>query len=380
MKNRHQDPAEVNQDRFSQAFENLFGLLQGPRAQQWFNSLVQSLLAVGLALGVGAVLIVIIGENPLEAFGALLNGAVGSKPALLRTLRMASPLIFTGLAVAVAFRSGMINLGVEGALYLGALAAALTGIFLAGLPPLLHLIISALVGGLAGAVWTFIPGYLRSRFQVDEIVATLMLNYVAILLTDYLVHTFFLDPALGTTSDRPATIPIPESASLPFLSEQYGLTISILIGVVIVGLLAWVYRYTVWGFESEMVGLNRIFARFGGVYTQKVAVSSMVLSGFLGGLAGAMESLGIYGRYISGFSTGLGFDGITVALMGRLSPIGTFLGALFIGGMKNGGTSMELAVNVPRDMVNVIQGLILIFITAQALILFRRSAKGQSES
>ena len=312
-------------------------------------------------------MIIIVGEDPLKAYAALVKGAFGSGPAIARTLRVSSPLLLSGLAVAVAFRAGVINLGIEGSLYLGALSAALTGIYVKGLPGAIHLPLALMLGAAVGGLWAFIPGFFKSKMGVDEIVATLMLNYVAVLLVDYLVLTYFLDPIIGTTSDRPATVPIPETAKLPFISEKYGLTIGILIGLVLAIILAWMYRSSIWGFEADMTGFNRRFARFGGVNVFKVDILSMVISGMLGGLAGATESLGVYGRYVSGFSTGIGFDGVAVALMGHLDPIGTVLGAVFFGALKNGGASMELAVNVPRDIILVVEGLILAVVTAQQL-------------
>lgn len=304
----------------------------------------------------------------MHAYAALWNGAIGSPAAMARTLRLASPLIFTGLAVAVAFRAGMINLGIEGSLYLGALSAALTAIYLPPqVPGFVRLLLAMGVGASIGGAWAFFPGYLRARWGVDEIVTTLMLNYVAILLVEQIVHSFFLDPVAGANTERVITVPIPEEARLPFLSKEYGLTFGLIIGIGMVILLSITYARSVWGFEADMTGLNQRFARYGGVNTFRVSILSMVLSGMLGGLAGATEILGIYGRFLAGFSTGLGFDGITVALMGSLSPFGVLFGAFFFGALKNGGSAMELEVGVSRNLVVLIQGLILLLVSAQIL-------------
>ncbi|MBN1267793.1 MAG: ABC transporter permease [Anaerolineales bacterium] len=379
MSETRMDPSKSTNSQ-TPGWSNLIRLLQSPRQQQQLTIVGQTLLSIAMALLIGAGLILIVGENPLAAYAALFKGAFGTGPALARTLRVSSPLILSGLAIAVAFRSGMINLGVEGSLYLGAFTAALAGIYIQGLPPIVHFPLALLVGAITGGIWAFFPGFLKARAGVDEIVATLMLNYVAVLLVDYLVLTYFLDPVIGTTSDRPATVPIPDSAKLPFISEKYGLTVGIIIGVVIALILAWMYLRSIWGFESDMNGFNRRFAHFGGINTIKVDLISMVLSGMLGGLAGATESLGVYGRYVSGFSTGIGFDGIAVALMGHLNPIGTILGAVFFGALKNGGASMELATNVPRDVILVVEGLILMVVTARQLFVFLRlSAQNSKE-
>ncbi len=334
--------------------------------------MLPNLVAVGVALAIGGILILAIGENPFGAFLALLDGAFGSFSALAGTLRVASPLILTGLAVTVAFRAGVVNLGVEGSLYLGALCAALAGIHFAGLPGALHLPLALATGAAVGGLWSFFPGYLRVKLRVDEVVATLMLNYVAILLVDFLVLSYFMDPSIGTTSDRPATVTVPESARLPFLWEANGLTVGVLIGVALVGLFAWLYRRSIWGYESDITGVNKRFAHFGGVDTSRIALSSMVVSGLLGGLAGATLSLGIFGRYVAGLSIGLGFEGIAVALIGQLNPVGVLFSAFFFGALKNGGVAMELAVDVPRDIVLVVQGLVLMLVTGRLLMRRRR--------
>jgi ABC-type uncharacterized transport system permease subunit len=281
---------------------------------------------------------------------------------------MATPLLFTGLAAAVAFRAGIINLGIEGSLYLGALASALTGIYISPLMPMVFRIpVSVMAGVLAGGLWAYIPGYMKIRLRVDEVVSTLMLNYIAIQLVDFIVYNYFQDPIDGANAERATTVHIPATARLPFLSSDYSLSIGILFGIALIILFVWIYSRSKWGYESDMTGFNRKFSKFGGVNITKIALTTFVISGMLGGLAGTTEILGSYGRYVGGFSTGLGFDGITIALMGRLNPVGVFISAIFFAALKNGGASMELATNVPRDIVVVIQGLILLIVTAQVL-------------
>lgn len=343
-------------------------LLAHPGLRGAIRGFLQSIVAVLLALVVGGGLILAAGENPLVVYAALVDGAVGSVPALARSLRMATPLIITGLAVLVAFRAGFIYLGAEGSLYLGGLLGVLAGIHLAPhLPVALQAGVGLAAGVAAGAAWAFVPALLRTRFRVDEIVSTLMLNYVAILLVDFLVFTWFQDPAAGTNADRALTAAVPGTARVPVIAGRYGLTIAILIALALVAAFVFVYRRTVWGYEADMTGLNKRFARNGGVDVMRIGLVSMVAAGGLAGLAGATETLGSYGRYVSGFSGDLGFDGITVALMGRLNPVGTLFAALFFGALKNGGASLELAVNLPRDLVTVLQGLILLTVTAQGI-------------
>jgi simple sugar transport system permease protein len=348
--------------------ETNVGLLAQPALREAANGLGRTVLALVLALVAGAVLIVLAGENPVTAYGALVDGALGGVPAIARTLRLAAPLIITGLAVTVAFRAGFIYLGVEGSLYVGALAAAVSGIYLAPhLPGLLLLPAALAAAALGGGAWAAIPAWLRTRWRVDEIVSTLMLNYVAVLLVDQLVFAYLQDPAAGSNSDRALTVAVPSAARLPFLMQRYGLTVAIFFAVALVALFAWIYRARVWGYEADMTGYNRRFARHGGIDVMRIGFVSMAAGGALAGFAGATEILGSYGRYAGGFAGDLGFDCITVALMGRLSPVGTMLAALFLGALKNGGASMELAVNLPRDLVVVLQGLILLMVTAQGL-------------
>jgi general nucleoside transport system permease protein len=355
--------------------------LQRPNIHSSLLNVLQTLAAVLISLAIGAGLLLLTGTNPFEAYAALFQGAFGSWPALARTLRTASPVVFTGLAVVVAFRAGYIYLGMEGSLYFGALGGALFGIYLTPFfPAFLHLPLSILAGSLAGGLWALFPAILRARWKVDEVVSTLMLNYVGILLVDHLVYTYFQDVRDGSSAERALTLAIPNSARLPFISERYGLTIAIVLGILLALFLGWMYARSVWGFEADMTGFNRKFAHYGGVNTVRMAIMSMVLSGVIAGLGGATESIGSYGRYIGGFSSDFGFSGVTVALMGRLNPIGTLFAAIFFGALSNGGASMELMVNVPRDMVVVVQGLILLVVTAQSLFtLLRLNPKARPE-
>ena len=359
-------PGNVAQQKtFLPALAKVF---QQPQIRGPLVSALQSLAAILIAVLAGALLLLLIGADPIAAYSALLKGAFGSGPAFARTLRTTSPVLFTGLAVVVAFRAGYIYLGMEGSLYWGALSAALFGIYISKyFPWFLQMPLSILAGCLAGGLWALFPAALRARWKVDEVVSTLMLNYVAVLLVDHLVYSYFQDTRDGSSAERALTLAVPEATRLPFISERYGLTISILLGVVLALVLLWVYARSVWGFEADMTGFNRRFAHYGGVNTVRMAITSMVLSGMIAGLGGATESIGSYGRYIGGFSSDFGFAGVTVALMGRLNPVGTLLGALFFGALTNGGATMELATNVPRDMVVVIQGLILLVVTAQSL-------------
>jgi general nucleoside transport system permease protein len=346
---------------------------QRPVTRTIFQNTLQTVIAIVIALIAGAILLLATGSNPLDGYEALFKGAVGSWPAFARTLRVASPILFTGLAVVIAFRAGFVYLGMEGSLYFGALGAALAGVYLAPFfPPWLHIPLCLLAGCLAGGLWALLPAIMRAFWKVDEVVSSLMFNYLAILLVDHLVYSFFQDPSSGTNTERARTLTILPSARMPFINERYGLTISILIGAALAFFLVWIYSRSVWGYEADMTGYNRKFSRFGGINTVRMAIVSIVMSGAMAGLGGATEVLGNYGRYIGGFSSDFGFAGVTVALMGRLNPIGALLGAIFFGALTNGGAAMELTANIPRDMVVIIQGLIMLIVTAQSLFMILR--------
>lgn len=349
-------------------------LLQHPRVLGAVTGIAQALAAIAFALVLGAILIAFAGHNPAEVYGALLQGAVGNWPSVMRSLRTASPLIITGIAALVVFRSGFIFLGLEGSLYVGAFTAVLAGIYAAPILPVpLQCLFALLMGAVGGGLWALFPAWLKTRWRVDEIVSSLMLNYVAILLIDHLVFSYFQDPAAGTSAERALTLPVTAGARLPFIWERYGLTLAILVGVIMTVICLWFYRSSRWAYEADMSGANRRFARYGGVNVARIGLVSMVASGAIAGLAGSTETLGNYGRFVGGFSSDLGFDGLTVALMGRLNPLGTLAAALFLGALKSGGASMELAVDVPRDLVVVLQGLIVLTVTAQGMFTIFRS-------
>ncbi len=330
--------------------------------------MIGPIVAIFLALLVGAAVILIAKENPIKAYSALLNGAFGGTGSLLRTLRWTAPLMVSGLAAVVAFRAGMFNIGIEGSLWVGGLAATLIGVYISGLPSVIHISLSLIVGALVGGLWALGPGVARVKYKVDEVVFTLMLNYVAILLVQYLIRYYFLDTTrLALSFAEPETRYILPSAELPYLNEDYKLSISIIIAIALVILFYFIFKRSVWGYETHMTGLNMIFARFSGIPVVPVAIMAMVVSGALGGVTGALDVLGNYHKFFARFSAGIGFDGITIALMGKLNPIGVLISSVFLGALKNGGAAMERDVNVSRNIVVVIQGLVLLFVTAERL-------------
>jgi general nucleoside transport system permease protein len=347
-----------------------------------------TVLAVITALAVGAVLIVFSDENVLStwgyffaapgdalsaswqaitaAYGALFSGAVGSASALSETIVAATPLILAGLGVALGFRAGLFNIGAEGQVIAGGLAAGFIGFWLHGLPVVLHLPLALLVGLAAGAAWGFIPGILKARTGAHEVITTIMLNYVAANLALYLLSTsVFRRP--GRTD--PISEPVEASARLPHLAGQsLRLHGGILIALLAAAAVAWLLARSTWGFELRVAGANPSAAQTAGISVARATVLAMVLSGGLAGLAGANQILGLQYTLAPGFSGGIGFDAITLALLGRASPFGVVAAALLFGALRAGGLQMQAVTGTPIDIVLVIQSLIVIFVAAPALV------------
>ncbi|MBM7614053.1 ABC transporter permease [Alkaliphilus hydrothermalis] len=324
--------------------------------------------AIILGLLVGAVIMLAIGANPIEAYKALFIGAFGDMNKFANTLARSTPLIFTGLAVAFAFRCGLFNIGVEGQLYVGALAAAFVGGNLTGLPKIIHLPLTILAGMAAGGLWAAIPGFLKAKRGVHEVINTIMMNFIAYALIGYLVADVLKAP--GQT---PRTVPILPSATLIRLGELVNwsnsrLSIGFLIGLIACAIIYFVLWKTTIGYEVRSVGLSPLAAEYGGINSNRKIILAMVISGALGGLAGAERVLGFDRALILGFSPGFGFEGIAVALLGRNHPVGVLLGALLFGALSNGGAWMNFTTSVPVDLIVVLQAVIIFFVAADQII------------
>jgi general nucleoside transport system permease protein len=347
-----------------------------------------TVLAIFTALVVGAVLIVFSDEQVLStwgyffaapgdalraswdaiaaAYGALLSGAVGSPSALSETIVAATPLILAGLGIALGFRAGLFNIGAEGQLIAGGLVAGYVGFAIHGLPVFVHLPLALLCGFLGGAVWGFVPGILKAATGAHEVITTIMLNYVAINLSLYLLaSSTFRRPGRIDPISRIVAVP----ARLPHLAGQglrlhAGIIVALLAAVAV----AWLLGRSTLGFELRASGANPAAALTAGIDIKRATVMAMVLSGSLAGLAGAVQVLGLQFSLAPGFSGGLGFDAITLALLGRANPLGVVLAALLFGALRAGGLQMQAATSTPIDIVTVIQSLIVIFVAAPALV------------
>src|SRR5207248_2588319 len=310
-----------------------------------------------IALLVGAVVLFASGRDAIGTYWLLAQQSLGGTTQIANTLVAATPVLLTGLATAVAFRSGIFNVGVEGSLYVGAFAAAWAGFALEGLPGPLLVVVAIVLAGAAGGLWALVPGVLRARWRVDEVVTTLMLNYVAILLTSWLVNYYFLAPDIAN-SMSPL---IATQARLSSLLPPSQLTIAFVVALLITLLYAYLFDRTRVGYELRMVGLNPRFARAVGIDLAGAVIIAFVISGILGGVAGGFQILGVNYRFIDHFSPGYGFTGIAVALLGRGHPVGIVLAALFFGALSSGGAMIQLFSDIPLDLINILQGTVMIF-------------------
>lgn len=327
--------------------------------------------AIAFALVVGAALMIVtsplvVGSLdlglPLVAYGALIEGSMGSMNAVVQTFVEATPLILAGLAVGLGFRAGLFNIGAQGQFLLGALAAAVVGGALAEASPLVAIPAALLAGILAGAAYGFIPGALRAFTGAHEVVTTIMLNYVAIFLIAFLVAGPLRDPA--ATFARTVDV---VAAELPVLVGRNG-HLGILIALLAVPATWWLLFRSTLGFEIRTVGANPDAARYAGMRPRFITVLTLTLSGLLAGTAGAIQILGISGWMPASYSTSVGFDAIAVALLGRSHPVGILFAALLFGAMRAGSGLMQIEAGIPVQMVDVLQGTILFFLAAEVII------------
>ncbi len=311
-----------------------------------------------VALLISAIPIFLAGKNPIQAYSEMLKGAVGDPIRIGVTLTKATPLLFTGLSVALAFRSGLFNIGAEGQLYLGALGGTLVALTFPNWPKAILLPVSILAGFLFGALWGAIPGYLKARNQTNEIITTIMMNYIAFWLISYLVHGPMREP----DSMYSYTAEVPQAAKLPNLIPGTQLNAGFLIAILLVVIVYVLINHTAIGFRIRAVGANPDAAHYAGMNIRGNTILIMALSGGIAGLAGITEILGVQFRLSDFFSSGFGYDGVAVALLGNSHPIGVLLSSLFFGLLRAGAAVMQRRIGVPSAMVLIIQGLAVFFV------------------
>lgn len=341
--------------------------------RRWLEPLIVPLLAIVTAVILGGLIIKSVGGDPFAAYRGLVQGAFGSKKALSETAVWATPYIFAGLAVAFAFKGGLFNIGAEGQLAFGAVTAALIGYALPkwighDIPAFIHIPLAVGLGMLAGALWAAIPGALKAYTGGHEVINTIMMNYIALNITSFLLNGPMKDPnPLNVVARTPV---IAKSARIPPIFDglriHWGFVLALLVAV----LIWWILQKTTLGFEIRTVGANPDAAKYAGMNVKRIIVISMAVSGALAGLAGAIEVTALNYRHELGFSVGYGFDAIAIALLGKTNPFGVVLAAILFGAMRNGGTRMQFLTQIPVDIISVIQALILLFVAADAIIRF----------
>jgi len=360
---------------------------EGIGGGSWREALRVPALAVLTGLILGGIAIMVSGSNVFAAYGALFVGAfgdpvrffngfqqlftTGETAGLLRaiypfteSLVTATPYIFAGLAVALGFRCGLFNIGAEGQLLIGALCSAFVGYSIKGLPAIIHLPLAILAGAAGGAVWGMIPGYLKARFGAHEVVNTIMMNWIAFRLSDWL-----LNGPMKASGFRPVTPNVEATAELPrFFPDPIRLNWGFILALVMAYALYWFLFKTTLGFEIRSVGANPDAAKYAGMNIIRNFVLVMALSGGLAGMAGSAQVLGVDHWVGAGFSAGYGFDAIALALLGKSHPAGVVVAALLFGFLRSGATRMQSIASVPIDIISIIQGLVIIFIAAPGII------------
>lgn len=333
--------------------------------EKLFN-IVVPIFSVLLGMLVGAIIMLIAGYDPIKGYGALINGMFGSPKSIGEMIRASLPLILAGLAVGFAFKTGLFNIGVEGQLLVGWLAAVYVG-YAFDLPAIIHVPLAVLAAAVAGGFWAMIAGYLKARFRVHEVIVTIMLNYIALYSTADIIKRWLY-------SGNEKSYQIKESASLAssFLADLTGgsrLHWGIFV-VILVSIFMWfILEKTATGYELKSVGYNQHASMYAGMSVKKNIILSMTIAGSFAGIAGAMEGLGTFQNMtvMSAF-TGTGFDGIAVALLGANNPFGIMIAGVLFGGLTTAAPQMNFNANVPQELVDVIIALIIFFVAANYLI------------
>jgi general nucleoside transport system permease protein len=332
--------------------------------REYISSVLLIVSIIILMLIVSTILILVSGYKPLVAFGGLLEYSFGDFNAFSNVLNRAMSLILAGLAVSVAFKAGFYNLGVEGQIFLGAMAAAIIGYKITVLPSALHIPLLFAAGLAAGAAGAFIPGLLKTRFNVDEVITTIMLNSIYVLFTGYLATYPFRDPERwsGTTP------PVSEAAQLPMLSSLSSLSSGILISIGIAVLLYFIFKRADIGFKWKMTGLNPVFSRYGGIKVANVQLNAAVISGALAGLTGALLVSGTQHRFWMEIGTNIGWDGVLIGMLALYNPLAVVASGLVFAVLKTGAVGMEINSQVPSELINITLAILILVVTGRGVL------------
>src|SRR5512147_1403823 len=356
--------------------------------KEWVARVIDGLLPVFAtlaALGVGAIILLFLGINPIEAYSAMLQGAFGSANALAETLVKATPLLLVGIGICISFRGDVINIGGEGQMIIGALLATWVGLTFTGLPGWLVIILAILAGFVGGAVWGGIAGFLKAYFRVNEILSTVMMNAIAVQLMNFLLRGPMIDPSQAELASKiPQTARLLEIFRLPRLAPtrlHLGALIAVILAILVYILL---WRTTL-GYRIRAVGQNPHAARYAGIKVQRYIVLALLFSGAFAGLAGATQVFGVNYRMItdgsaSGFTGNAGFNGIVAALFGQLHPIWSIPASILFGSLLVGANTMQRAVQVPSALVTALNGLVVVFVVSSEIWRRRRQKRRLAEA
>lgn len=326
--------------------------------------------ALVAALLAGAVLILVAGADPLKAYGVMFSGPVSSEFGITETLVRATPLLLVGLGIVISFRAGILNIGGEGQILMGAVAASAVALYFSHWPAALLFPVVFLIGCVAGGIWGGIAGWLKARLAVNEILSTVMLNSIALQLYTYLIRGPLIDPQeLAYGTGVPQTAMVPQHIWLPRLIPGTRLHVGFILAIILAAIVyIFLWRTTI-GYRMRAVGAGPEASRYGGIKVEFYLVLAMALSGALAGLAGTVEVLGVHHRSLESLSAGYGFSGIVAALFGRLHPLGAIPASILMGALILGADMMQRSVRVPAAIVMAIQGLVILFVVSSDLIM-----------
>lgn len=334
-------------------------------------SIIFPLISVLLAFVIGAVLIAISEVSPLLAYKAMIRSAFGNINNFGETLVRMVPLLLAGLGTAVALRAKIFNIGQEGQIQMGAIGAAVAGLFIRNIPAYLGITLTILLGFIFGGIWAGIAGLIKIRFKTNETIITLMMNYIALGIVSYLITGPWRDP-MATEAFTAIFSP---QTTLPIILPHTRLHAGFIVAIIATIILSWVFRNTVYGYQSRVMGMNERTAKYSGIKINRTVVITMLISGGLCGLAGAGEVSGVHHRVLAGFSPGYGYTAIAVAMLGRLHPFGILAASFLFAALVVGADGMQLFVSVPVSLIYVIEGLVLFFLLAGEMILKKQKLK-----